>query len=375
MNRIPLLVPRMPLTDRLVPYLRQIDQNQWYTNFGPLNAEFERRLLADCGQGLGREHITTVSNCTVGLELALQALALQPGARVLIPSITFVATATAVLRVGLTPVLADIDPSTWVLTPQIARAAVEEGSIDAVMPVATFGYGHDANEWDRFTIETGVPVVIDAAGAYGNQLVGSTTDVVYSFHATKSFGAAEGGAVLSGVAARIATIRRLSNFGIDTSTGRLAEVGTNGKMSEYHCAIGLASFDEWDETRERRQDLHRAYSERLKRECPDLLHQQKHPDGIYPLMPVALPSGVDIEVVRTHLDGAGIETRRWYSPSLHTHPALSELPRASQLQCATDLGGRILGLPFFIQMTDEQMAHVCASVSDVLASCRGVDLA
>lgn len=370
MTRIPLLVPRMPHAASLLPYLEQIDRNQWYTNFGPLNAEFERRILADMAPGLGAENITTVSNCTVGLELALQALELAPGSGVLIPSITFVATATAVARVGLVPVLGDVDGDSWVLTPAIAREALSSHPIAAVMPVATFGYAHDPAAWDAFTRDTGIPVVIDAAGAYGNQRAGDGTDVVYSFHATKSFGAAEGGAVVSARPDRIAAIRRLANFGIDTATGRLAGLGTNGKMSEYHCAIGLASFDEWDEVRARRRALHHRYVAALQMTCPAITFQAKHPDGIYPLMPVALPHGTRIEEVRGHLASAGIETRRWYSPSLHTHLALESSPRSSGLEHATDLGERILGLPFFIDLTDEQLARITAALSASLHSGR-----
>lgn len=367
MKRIPLLVPRMPKADRLVSYLEQIDQNQWYTNFGPLSRELERRVIEDSSPGFGPDNITTVSNCTVGLELALQALDLKPGARVLIPAITFVATATAVLRVGMVPVLADIDPQTWVLTPQIAAAAAQADRVDAVMPVATFGYAHDVNEWDKFIEETGIPVVIDAAGAYGNQRAGRLTDVVFSFHATKSFGAAEGGAVLSSSTSRIKTIRRLANFGIDTATGRLAEVGTNAKMSEYHCAIGLASFDEWEETKRVRRDLFRRYQAMLHETCPELCHQVKDPDGIYPLMSVALPKGRSADQMQIDLANRDIETRRWYSPSLHVHPALESAPRAGSLAVATDLGSRIIGLPFFMDLSDAQMKHVCDSLKQALA--------
>lgn len=368
--RIPLLVPWMPRAERLLPYLKQIDENRWYTNFGPLNAEFERRLLADCAPHLGPTNITTVSNCTVGLELALQALNLPAGSTVLIPAITFVATATAVIRVGLEPVIGDVDPYTWALGPEQARQALAHGRVDAVMPVATFGYAHDTNEWDRFTSETGIPVVIDAAGAYGNQQVGHTTDVVYSFHATKSFGAAEGGAVLSAEESRIATIRKLANFGIDTSTGLLAGKGTNGKMSEYHCAIGLASFDEWEHIKQQRRRLYRFYVQALADRAPSACLQRKDPNGVYPVMPVLLPAGATAERVRAQLTERGVETRRWYAPGLHLHPALRSAPTAGDLPHATALGERIIGLPFFMGMTDEQVVYVCSHLQEAINESR-----
>lgn len=365
MNRIPLLVPRMPLAATLVPYLRQIDQNRWYTNFGPLNTEFERRLLQDTAPTLGPDNITTVANCTVGLELALQALDLRPGARVMLPAITFVATATSVIRCGFVPVFADIDAASWVLTPAIARTVADRLKVDAVMPVSTFGFAHAPNEWDEFSRQTGLPVVIDAAGAYGNQLPGEVADVVYSFHATKSFGAAEGGAVISHDVQRIKRIRQLANFGIDTSTGLLVGHGTNGKMSEYHCAIGLASFDEWADTQRTRRDLHARYLTALRTHVGEVELQAKDPDGVYPLMPVALPAGIDVQAVRARLSDAGIETRRWYAPGLDAHPALRDYP-SGDLEVSTDMGSRILGLPFFIGLSDEQIAYICTTLATVI---------
>lgn len=362
MITIPLLVPHMPKADSLIPYLRLIDQNRHYTNFGPLNAEFERRIAAHAGRQWLPEQVTTVSNCTVGLELALQALRLRPGARVLIPAITFAATATSVLRVGMEPVLSDVDSESWLLSPELARAALAGNRIDAVIPVSTFGCPQDPQAWDAFVRETAVPVLVDAAGAFGNQDPGEEIDVVYSFHATKSFGAAEGGAVLSRSVERIKRIRKLSNFGIDTSIAMLDSIGTNGKMSEYHCAIGLASFDQWEQTKRDRRDLSARYTRELARGCPFLSFQVKPVDGIYPLMPVLLPERASASRWAERLATQGIQTRRWYSPSLHNHPALREAEKANTLEVAIDIGERILGIPFFIGMTDEHIERVCAAL-------------
>src|SRR5689334_13977749 len=103
MTRIPLLVPDMPSADELLPYLRRIDASRWYTNFGPLVDELERELRESLGEA-SQAALTTVANCTLGLELALAASGLAPGARVLLPALTFVATGMAVRRAGYTPV-------------------------------------------------------------------------------------------------------------------------------------------------------------------------------------------------------------------------------------------------------------------------------
>lgn len=366
---IPLLVPEMPDAERLLPFLRRIDANRHYTNFGPLVAEFEAALLdamAPAATSKGDLAVTTMGNATVALELALQTLDLPRGAHVLVPGITFAASATAVARAGLTPFIADVDPDRWVLTPAIAMRAATEAHIAAIMPVATFGYAHDAEGWDAFTRQTGIPVLIDAAGAFGNQQAGRTTDVVYSFHATKSFGAAEGGAVLSSNRARILRIRALSNFGIDTAIGQLGELGTNGKMSEYHAALALATFQEWPRIQRERVNLHKAFLADLERDCGRVTFQQKDPEGIYPLLPVLLPPTTHAEPVARYMEAAGIQVRRWYSPSLHLHPALRDAPRMRDMATATGLGDRILGIPFHLKLLPEDRSHVISVLNDAL---------
>lgn len=368
MIRIPLLVPHMPTTDCLLSYLRQIDEKRSYTNFGPLSAEFERRIIALVAPGRSARNVTTVTNCTIGLELTLQALGLRPRARVLIPSISFVATATSICRMGMIPVFADVDPLTWCLTPEIAEAAHRADQIDAVMPVATFGRAQNTEHWDDFSRRFRIPVVIDAAGAFGNQGIGVLTDVVFSFHATKSMGAGEGGGVLSANEDRIARIRRLSNFGIDTSIGELRDVGTNGKMSEYHSAVGLASLDQWASTKHDRITLLARYMERLRARCETLHYQDRPNDGIYSVLSVLLPEKLHSRIVAHRLSASGIETRRWFCPALHLHPALSFCPKTGPLTITEMLSDRLLGLPFFVQMTDDQIEFICGQLRDVLRS-------
>jgi len=367
MTSIPLLVPYMPTTDQVVKYFRQIDSNRKYTNFGPLCAEFESRVAAVATDASSTAYASSVANCTLGIELALLALDLAPGSRVLLPSVTFAATATAVIRSGMTPVFADVDPGTWALTPDIARSVLQVSSVSAVLPVSTFGYAHDASQWDAFTLQTGVPVIIDAAGAFGNQRVGETTDVVFSFHATKSFGAAEGGAVVSSVQHRVDRIRKLSNFGLDTSTGLLDEIGTNAKMSEYHCALGLASFDHWERIKSERIELYRHYSQRASEACERVVLQTKSPDGVYPLFPVLLPEGCSARDASAWLSTRGIETRGWYSPPLHLHPALRDADTAGTLEVCENIGGRIIGLPFFVDMSELQIEAVLRELAAWLA--------
>lgn len=364
MDKIPLLIPLMPSIDQALPYFRQIDENRHYTNFGPLSRELEARVASDLS--IEQACVTTVANCTVGLELALQARGLPHGSNVLLPALTFVATATAVSRVQCNPVIADVGDDSWSLTPDLARQVAGSIKLDAVMPVATFGRPQNVGQWDAFERETGIPVIIDAAGAFGNQRAAEMADVVFSFHATKSFGAAEGCAVASPSPERIQRIRRLSNFGLDPRSGDLVELGTNGKMSEYHCALGLASFDMWPSVKERRRSLYQNYMQRLRKACPGLIFQEKPEDGIYPLMAVLLPEGHRSTEVGRALTGQGIETRKWYTPALHQQPALRQCSIVGEPEVAGRLAERILGLPFFLGISDTQIDLICESLAKQL---------
>lgn len=379
-RRIPLLVPELPTREELAPYLARIDASHWYTNFGPLVRELEAaitsRLTEDAGAA---QHVVSVSNATLGLELALLALALPPGSRVLMPALTFVASASAAMRAGCVPVFCDVEPDTWVLTPRIAERALRRVRFDAVMPVSTYGCPQDMPAWDRFTEQTGIPVVVDAAGAFGNQRAAKRCIIVFSLHATKAFASAEGGLIASADAGLAARVRVLSNFGIDPSrisegtagsTGLVDSAGTNGKLSEYHAALALAALARWPDTSARRIAMHRAYLRLLAERCASLTTQERPPDGIYSIFPVLMPEGRRAADAFRFLRDRGIETRRWYCPPLPAHPAFSGMPVAGELGVADSIGERLLALPFHLLLSDNDLASVTAVLAEFVATFR-----
>jgi len=161
------LVPDLPPVSALLPYLERIEQNRWYSNFGPLLPEYENRLAGLTGVSAVGGQCVTVSSGTAALELGIAALDLPAGSRALLPALTFPATLLAVLRCGLEPVLCDVSPETWALTPEIALASLKYRDCRLVLPVATFGSPLAADAWDRFALTTEVSVLIDAAAALG----------------------------------------------------------------------------------------------------------------------------------------------------------------------------------------------------------------
>ncbi|MCS4511209.1 DegT/DnrJ/EryC1/StrS family aminotransferase [Xylophilus ampelinus] len=375
-SAIPLLVPDMPAPEVLVPYLARIHASRHYSNFGPLVCELEARL-AERFQAPGGPSVsvTTVSNATLGLELALATVDRPRPLRVLLPALTFVATATAVLRIGHVPVIADVDPHTWLLTPDIAQETLRTTPFDVVMPVASFGAPQDMRGWNRFEQAHGVPVIVDAAGAYGSQwLAGSTGTAVFSLHATKSLPAGEGGFVVSTDAALVHKVRQLSNFGInldpdsDMPVGCLASVGTNAKMSEFHAAVALASLEVWEERAALRGKLHASQRAELNAACGGLLRWQAlaQPQAAPTMLCVRLPSAALRAEVEARCAAAGVGTRQWYQPLLGTMLAITErcvlLPTAT----ADDIAADMLGLPFYPGMREELNQKIVGLMASVV---------
>jgi dTDP-4-amino-4,6-dideoxygalactose transaminase len=362
------LVPDLPSAEALLPYLRSMDAARWYTNFGPLVQRFEADVRACLFPAPPEFHVVTLSNATAALEMTLAALALPAGSRVLLPAFTFPATATAVLRAGLVPVLADVDATTWTLTPELARAALPRAQPALVVPVAAFGAPLAVDEWERFTDETGVPVLIDAAAALGNLTPAGRTAAVYSLHATKPFGVGEGGLLVTADGDLAEQVRRLSNFGFQRKL--IHQPGSNAKLSELAAAVGLAQLERWPACRARRLALWRDYRARLGA-VPGVTLQQL-PEEAAPAN-VVIRSARDGEQLLAGLAQQGIEARRWYCPPLHLHPAFAACLRVGPdgslaLPMCDALARDCIGLPFHPFLNSADLDCIVRGVAQLLGA-------
>src|SRR5579859_7105158 len=166
MQSIPVMRPKLPVAERIVPYMQQIDASRIYSNFGPLARSLERRLAEFFGLPVGSA--VSVANATLGITLALSAQHPQPGSLCVIPAWTFAATAHAATLAGLIPYFVDVDMATWALDPATIATKIAEAPapVSAVIPVAPFGRPIDVTAWDHFRARTGLAVVIDAAAGF-----------------------------------------------------------------------------------------------------------------------------------------------------------------------------------------------------------------
>ena len=349
--------------------LEEMHANRWYTNFGPLATRFENAMAAFLKRPTDTDlHAASFSSATTGLELVLRALRLPKAGRVLIPALTFPATATAIINASLAPVLGDVDPETWELTADYAEEAHRITPLAAVMPVAAFGRPIDVAAWQKFQKNTGVPVVLDAAASLGQQETPADIVTVFSLHATKAFGVGEGGLVVSGDADLLARAKSLSNFGFSGGAGIVHQVGTNAKFGEYYAAVGLAQLDRWAAVHTKRQQVLSTYLAALK--TSGVQHTLQKDVGDFVPAVFVLSLNTDTTLMHEKMAAAGIQTRKWYLPLLYDHPALAHLDYAlpggkENLRVCGALQHKLLGIPFHTSLSAADINLVCGILSEV----------
>ena len=351
--RIPVARPRLPTAAQIAPYLRRIDDAQWYSNSGPLVHELEARLAQHCGPGADA---ASVCNATIGLTLALLAHDLPPGQLCMVPAWTFAATAHAVELAGLVPWIVDVAPESWALEATAARDFLRAapGPVAAIMPVSPFGAPLDFAPWEEFREETGLAVVVDAAAAF-DTIRASEIPTVVSLHATKLLGAGEGGFVVSTSASFAEGIRKRMNFGFWNS--RESKVRSlNGKVSEYTAAVGLSALDRWPETRRDFERVARSYAAGLARESSLKLQPDLGDSWVTSTIVLEAPAGRS-ETIALALADARIGTRRWWGGGLSRHRAFAHCPKTMTRQ--TDLlADSTIGLPCYRDLADEEIAEI-----------------
>ena len=359
-------VPDMPTTEALIPYLKEIDNNRWYSNFGPLYHKFKQKMAEDCLKNINSERLTIVSSGTSAIELALRSLNLPSGAKVLTTSFTFPATVEAIINAGLTPVLCDIDKNSWFLTPEIALRNIKLHDIAAVVPVAAFGMPVCSTSWADFYKNTHLPVVIDAAAALMNQSINNDLIYAFSLHATKPLGAGEGGLVVSPNKPQADAIQKMSNFGFEA--GRtIKRVGTNAKISEYHCAVGLAQLGRIDTIKQKNSFLLNEYKSLFERHNLQV-QMQAGLESFVPASLYVLFENKNTDNLFEQLLSQGIETRRLYWPLIQGFPAFKDntIPASLSFKNAHWVSSQGLALPFHNHLTKQDVEKTVSTLSMIL---------
>lgn len=366
-RRIPVMRPLLPTADEVLPYLRRIDDARWYSNFGELTLGLEERL-ADL-LATDRTAIVSVANGTAALSACLRSMNPKPGSFCLVPSWTFVATAAAPTAVGLEPYFLDVDPDTWALDADQVKEQLRyvPGDVGAVIVVAPFGAPVDYEPWDRFTADTGIPVVIDAAAGFdsvatvpGTKL--GRTPVMVSLHATKPLGVGEGAFVISRDKLLLATVRQMTNFGFMDNRD-IELTGVNAKMSEYSAAVGHAALDAWPTRRAEWLTAASYYHDAFARVSTDRLRLRLPTDWVSSVCNVEVPQGFADKVI-SHLNSAGAEARRWWPRGCHQLLAYQGYKRFA-VPVTERLVDTVVALPFFVDITRDDVDYVVGELASL----------
>lgn len=359
--------PRLPTADSLLPYLRQIDESRLYSNFGPLVLALERRLGVTLSLSTG-QLLSAASGTAalVGGILGTAGRATPERPYALCPAYTFIATASALQQCGYIPYFVDVDPHSWQLEPASLYGHALLPKTGVVMPVAPLGRAVALEGWERFRQETGIPVVVDGAASLEGlqrdpaRYVGRIP-VALSFHATKVFATGEGGALVTTDADTALAASQALNFGFLMARESLTP-SINGKMSEYHAAVGLASLDRWDEQQAASAAVAAAYRQGFVAAGLGARFFS-HPDLASNYVVFECTQAAEAQAVAAALLRAGIESRLWYGEGLHRQPVFHGAA-ADPLPVTDRLAPRLLGLP---AAPDLDLATITRIVSVILS--------
>lgn len=376
MARTPIPYGCQIIDDQDIASVAEALRSAWLTT-GPKVGEFERAFADFCGASEG----VAVNSGTAALHAAMHALKIGPGDEVIVPAITFAASANAAVYEGGTPVFADVEPDTLLIDP----ASVEKRITPHTRAIVAVDYGGQPADYDALqalAAERGIRLVADAChapgAAYKGRKVGTITDLsAFSFHPVKHLTTCEGGMVLTDDIEMAARMRRFRNHGIDsdhrsrertgTFTYDMVELGYNYRLPDIQCALGIMQLKRLPRWLDQRRAIAARY-DTMFADVPFVRPLATRPDrtNAYHLYVIRLDVDrlkVDRRRAFDHLKAAGIGANVHYAPVYH-HSFYRErfgyqpglCPRAEAVY------QEILTLPMFPALSEADQDHVVSTV-------------
>lgn len=335
--------------------LEKIWETRQLTNTGPLSRQLESAL----SEFLSTPHVLLVTNGTLAIHVAIQALDLKD-CEIITTPFTWISTATSILWEQCTPVFVDIDPKTFNIDPLAIEAAITPKT-KAILAVHVFSNPCDVQQIDAIAKRHNLRVIYDAAHAFGvNVAEKSIFDFgdlsTTSFHATKIFNTAEGGAVFCANEDLYYKVRSVRDFGFSLKR-ELVRLGTNAKMSEIHAALGLVNLPLFEESKRARIIRTNSYKDILQ---DRVVYQQYDPDAYnYAYMPVVFQDEGTLLKVVEGLNAMNVFPRRYFYPSLSEIDVLFDKPNTP---LSESLSKRILCLPLYPDLALEDVDRIAREV-------------
>jgi dTDP-4-amino-4,6-dideoxygalactose transaminase len=354
---------------RLMARIERILDRRWLTNNGPFVQELEQRVC----ELVGVRHCIAVCNATVGLELVIRAAGLT--GEVIVPSLTFVATAHALSWQQITPVFCDVEPGRYTLDPHAVEQAITPRTT-GIIGVHLWGRPCDVDGLAAVADRHRLTLLFDAAHAFGcsaggRPIGGFGRAEVFSFHATKFVNSFEGGAVVTDDGELAARVRLMKNFGF-AGYDDVIYPGTNGKMPEVCAAMALTSLESLHEFVEVNRRHHAQYARELSglrgvRVLPyDDRERANYQYVVLEIDPAAF--GLTRDALLAVLHAENILVRRYFYPGCHRMEPYRSMPtRRVPLPETERLLDRVLLLPTGTAVDASDIATICRLIHVIAA--------
>ena len=343
--------PFLPDMAEYTQYLAGIWERNWLTNNGPLVNDLEIKLK----NYLNIDHLLFLTNGTIALQIAIKALELK--GEIITTPFSYVATTSSIVWEGCRPVFVDIDPQTLNINPALIEAAITKET-SAILATHVFGNPCNIDAIQAIADKHGLKVIYDAAHCFGSKYRGKSVfaygDIsTTSFHSTKLFHTIEGGAVTTNSPELLKKMAFMRNFGHNGPTD-FAEVGINGKNSEFHAAMGLVNLKSIEQILASRKAQSQRYDEKLQlMKCRTVNYNEA--EFNYSYYPVILESEEQLLKSVEELNANWVYPRRYFYPGLNTIRYVDK----TSLPVSDSISPRILCLPLYFDLSFEEIDFIC----------------
>ena len=374
MARIP--VARPDLSGNEENYVLDAVRSSWISSTGKYINQFESEFGKLCGE----RRAIAVSNGTVALHLALLALDVRPGDEVIVPSLTYIATANAVRYVGGEPIFAEVDRETWCIDPADLEQKITRRT-KGIIAVHVYGHPADMDRINHVAAVHGLWVVEDAAEAhfatYKGRVSGSLAQIAtFSFYGNKPITSGEGGAIVVSDPQLEKRIRMLRGQGMDPERRyHFPITGYNFRLTNVACALLCAQLERWNQIIAARRHVYDEYRRRLSA-TPGIEFQPqagwaKITPWLFSVLIREREFGLTRDALMSQLAEADIETRPFFIP-LHTLPPFKResAARGERLPVTEEIAGQGINLPTFPGLGDDEIKSVCTTIEQLSASAR-----
>lgn len=360
---IPVAAPALGGKERT--YVLDCLDSTWISSSGKYIEQFEEGFATFCGV----RHALSCTNGTAALHLALMAIGIGPGDEVIVPTLTYVATANAVTYCGARPIFVDSEPETWNLNPTLIEEKITPRT-KAIVVVHLYGHPVDMDPVLKAGRRHGLFIIEDAAEAHGaeykGRLAGSLGDIaIFSFYGNKILTTGEGGMVVTNSENLAQKVRRLKGQGMDPERRYwFPIVGYNYRMTNIQAALGLAQLEKVEWHLKRRREIAMWYYKYFRDARGLILPvEKKWAQNVYWLFCVILDENVLMErdeIMRLLME-QGIETRPFFYP-MHSLPPFQAIAEGCFFPVADRLASRGISLPTWSGLTEKEVAYICKTL-------------